>query len=256
MNAPKDKIVWITGGAGYLGTPTTIALDQCCAKVLCIDLPGKAAALIKEADLQHTVPIELDINDAATMPEAVAQLIAAHGPPDGLAHLTVASSIGHTLEDLPAETFQATLDRSLVPTFVLCRELAKSMQKTGGGSLVLFSSMYGLVPPDKHVYQEEMKPNPIDYGVSKAGMIQLARYLAMHYGPDGIRCNCIAPGPFPNPIAQTGNPEFIKSLNQKTMLRRIGRHEEMLGPVLFLLSDQASYITGQTLSVDGGWTAW
>ena len=138
----------------------------------------------------------------------------------------------------------------------MCRELAQAMKATGGGSLVLFSSMYGLVPPDKHAYREEMKPNPIDYGVSKAGMIQLARYLAMHYGPDGIRCNCIAPGPFPNPVAQAANPEFVKTLNQKTMLRRIGRNEEMLGPVLFLLSEQASYVTGQTLSVDGGWTAW
>jgi len=256
MNSPKGKTIWITGGAGYLGTPTTIALDQCCAKVLCIDLPGKAAALIKEANLQRTVPIELDVNDPATLPAAVADLIAEHGAPDGLAHLTVASSVGHTLEDLPAEAFQATLDRSLVPTFVLCRELAKSMQATSGGSIVLFSSMYGLVPPDKHAYQEEMKPNPIDYGVSKAGMIQLARYLAMHYGPDGIRFNCIAPGPFPNPKAQAANPDFVKTLNQKTMLRRIGRNEEMLGPVLFLLSEQASYITGQTLSVDGGWTAW
>jgi NAD(P)-dependent dehydrogenase (short-subunit alcohol dehydrogenase family) len=256
MNEPKDKIVWITGGAGYLGAPTTIALDQCCAKVLCIDLPGKADALVKSANLQHTVPIELDVNDPVSLPAAVADLIAEHGAPDGLAHLTVATSVGHTLEDLPAETFQATLDRSLVPTFVLCRELAKSMQANGGGSLVLFSSMYGLVPPDKHIYQEEAKPNPIDYGVSKAGIIQLARYLAMHYGPDHIRCNCIAPGPFPNPAAQTANPNFVKTLNEKTMLRRIGHNEEILGPVLFLLSDQASYVTGQTLSVDGGWTAW
>ncbi|MBE35644.1 MAG: gluconate 5-dehydrogenase [Opitutaceae bacterium] len=256
MNSPSGKTIWITGGAGYLGTPTTIALDQCCAKVLCIDLPGKAAALVKSANLQHTVPVELDVNDPATLPAAVAALIAEHGAPDGLAHLTVATSMGHTLEDLPAETFQATLDRSLVPTFVLCRELAKSMQASGGGSLVLFSSMYGLVPPDKHAYREEMKPNPIDYGVSKAGMIQLARYLAMHYGPDDIRVNCIAPGPFPNPVAQAANPDFVNTLNQKTMLRRIGRNNEMLGPVLFLLSDQASYVTGQTLSVDGGWTAW
>ena len=81
MNSPKDKIIWITGGAGYLGTPTTIALDQCCAKVLCIDLPGKAAALVEKENLQNTVPVELDVNDAATLPAAIAGLIAEHGTP-------------------------------------------------------------------------------------------------------------------------------------------------------------------------------
>jgi NAD(P)-dependent dehydrogenase (short-subunit alcohol dehydrogenase family) len=87
-------------------------------------------------------------------------------------------------------------------------------------------------------------------------LIQLTRYLAMHYGRDGVRCNCVTPGPFPNPAVQATHPEFVASLGQRTMLGRIGRNDEIVGPVLFLLSDAASFVTGHSLVVDGGWTVW
>jgi NAD(P)-dependent dehydrogenase (short-subunit alcohol dehydrogenase family) len=92
--------------------------------------------------------------------------------------------------------------------------------------------------------------------VSKAGVLQLARYFAVHYGPLGIRCNCVTPGPFPSPKVQQLQPEFVAELNRKTPLNRVGRNEEIVGPTLFLLSDAASFVTGHSLVVDGGWTAW
>ena len=125
-----------------------------------------------------------------------------------------------------------------------------------GGSIVLFSSMYGLVAPDPSIYREPMRPNPIDYGASKAALLQLSRYLAVHYGPAGVRFNCITPGPFPNPEVQRLHPEFIGDLSRKTALNRIGRNTEIVGPTLFLLSDSASFVTGHSLVVDGGWTIW
>jgi NAD(P)-dependent dehydrogenase (short-subunit alcohol dehydrogenase family) len=101
-----------------------------------------------------------------------------------------------------------------------------------------------------------MTPNPIDYGAAKAAILQLSRYLAVHYGPDGIRFNCVTPGPFPNPAVQKNHPQFIQDLSNKTALNRVGVNTEIVGPTLFLLSESASFVTGHSLVVDGGWTAW
>ena len=250
------KLIWVTGGAGYLGTAITIALDAQGARVVCLDLPGKAEALVRENHLTHTIPVAADLSDAATLPAVIDALIAKHGVPDGVAHLTYASSGGKTLEELSAADFQHTFDHALTPAFILSRTLAAHMKPRGRGSIVLFSSMYGMVSPDPRVYHAPMTTNPIDYGASKAAVIQLTRYLAVHYGPAGLRFNCIAPGPFPNPAVQSTHPEFVGRIAEKTALRRIGTNAEIVAPVLFLLSDGASFVTGHNLVVDGGWTAW
>jgi NAD(P)-dependent dehydrogenase (short-subunit alcohol dehydrogenase family) len=250
------KNIWVTGGAGYLGSAITAELDTQCAKVVCFDLPGRAEAFVRDQKLGRTIPRSLDVSDAAGLPAVLDAAIAEHGLPDGLVHLAFASSKGKRLEALLPEDFQRTLDLTLPPTFVLCRALAERMKARGSGSIVLFSSMYGVVAPDPRIYHDPMTPNPIDYGAAKAAVLQLSRYLAVHYGPAGIRFNCVTPGPFPNPGIQKSNPEFIGDLSQKTALRRIGLNSEIVGPTLFLLTDSASYVTGHSLVVDGGWTAW
>jgi len=193
------KRIWITGGAGHLGTPITRELDAQGAHVVCFDRPGRAEALVQERHLTHTVPISLDVSDVASLSAAIDATVAAHGLPDGIVHLAFASSSGHRLESLPAEEFQRTFDHALTPTFVLCRTLREKMKSRGSGSFVLFASMYGLVAPDPRVYPAPLIPNPIDYGASKAALLQLSRYFAAYYGPSGLRFNCVTPGPFPNP---------------------------------------------------------
>jgi NAD(P)-dependent dehydrogenase (short-subunit alcohol dehydrogenase family) len=250
------KKIWVTGGAGYLGSAITFELDRVGAQVLCFDLPGKAEALVREHKLTNTVPLSADINDAAALPAALERLLAEHGVPDGVVHLVTASSSGKRLEVLSPDEFQRTFDLALTPSFILCRTLAERMKANGKGSIILFSSMYGVVAPDKSIYHDPMAPNPIDYGASKAATLQLSRYLAMHYGPDGVRFNCITPGPFPNPAVQKNHPSFIADLNKKTVLQRVGQNHEIVGPTLFLLTDSASFVTGHSLVVDGGWTIW
>jgi NAD(P)-dependent dehydrogenase (short-subunit alcohol dehydrogenase family) len=250
------KKVWITGGAGHLGTPITTALDLAGARTVCIDLDGRADALVKTARLQNTAPLSFDVNNAAIVAERVPELCREHGVPDGVVHLAYASSSGKHLIDLSPAEFQRTLDLSLPSTFTLCRAVAEAMKSRGSGSVVLFSSMYGVVSPDPRNYPPPMAPNPIDYGATKAAMLQMSRYLAVHYGPAGIRFNCVVPGPFSNPATQQREPEHVARVAGKTALGRIGRAEEVVGPTLFLLTDSASFVTGHSLVVDGGWTAW
>ncbi|MFO1451711.1 MAG: SDR family oxidoreductase [Opitutaceae bacterium] len=252
----EGKTIWVTGGAGYLGSAITAELDGQCAKVLCFDLGGRAENFVRERGLTRTIGRSLDVNDPAGLPAAVDALVAEHGLPDGVVHLATASSRGKSLETLLPEEFQSTFDQSLTPTFVFCRLLGERMKVRGHGSVVLFASMYGLVAPDPRIYHPPMTCNPIDYGAAKAALLQMSRYLAIHYGPSGVRFNCVTPGPFPNPGVQASHPSFIQDLSRKTALRRIGYNQEIVGPTLFLLTDSASFVTGHSLVVDGGWTVW
>lgn len=252
----EGKKIWVTGGAGYLGSAITIELDRVGAEVLCFDLPGKAAALVHDQKLERTTPLEVDVNNAATLPAQLEQLVEKHGLPDGVVHLVTASSSGKRLDVLTPEEFQRTFDLALTPTFILCRNLAERMKTRGSGAFVLFSSMYGVVAPDKDIYHDPMAPNPVDYGASKAATLQFSKYFAMHYGDAGLRFNCVTPGPFPHPGVQKQYPDFIKDLNRKNPMKRIGKNTEIVGPTLFLLTDSASYVTGLNLLVDGGWTIW
>ncbi len=252
----EGKTVWILGGAGYLGSAITIELDSQCEEVICFDLPGRSDAMIAEHRLERTIGRTFDVGDVENVPGEIDAVIAEHGLPDGLIYLPTASSRKRTLAELPADEFTATFTQGLTPTFAFCRELAERMKTRGSGAFVLFSSMYGVVAPDPSIYLAPMVPNPIDYGSGKAALIQLTRYFAVHYGPSNLRFNCVTPGPFPNPKVQNDSPDFIADLSKKTPMGRIGKNHEIVGPTLFLLTDSASFVTGQSLVVDGGWTAW
>ena len=247
---------WIVGGAGYLGQATVAALVQLGAKVLCADLGMRAEEFVRAQNLAGKVtPATLDAGDCAAVTTFVAEHAKQRGVPDGLAVMTFAAS-GKALEDLTVPDFDSANQLNLTAMFHLVRETGALMAGRGSGSIVLFSSMYGTVSPDPRIYELPMNPNPIEYGIAKAGIQQMARYLAVHWGPRGVRVNSISPGPFPNPPQQSGMPEFMVRLAQRTPLGRIGQAPEIAGSVAFLLGKAASFVTGHNLAVDGGWTAW
>ncbi|MFD1165580.1 SDR family oxidoreductase [Sphingobacterium daejeonense] len=124
------------------------------------------------------------------------------------------------------------------------------------GCIVLFSSMYGLESPFEEVYIPNLINNPIEYGVGKAGIIQMTKYFGAHWGKFGVRFNCVSSGPFPNNKVQKEQSDFIEKLNKKCPMGRIGHAIEIAGAELFLLSEASSYVNGHNLIVDCGWTIW
>ena len=252
----NGKDIWVFGGVGYLGQPAVSVLSALGAKVLCVDLENRAQNFVDSAGLSKNVSgASLDVRDGEAIKKFVAEKIKSHGVPHGLVNLTFAST-AKKLEELTEKEFDDVNHGGLTSAFLLAREVGVEMAKLNRGSIVLFSSMYGSVSPDPKAYEAPMIKNPIEYGVTKAGIVQMTKYLAVHWGRESVRFNCISPGPFPNPTVQKDNPKFIERLAAKSPMGRIGKSEEIAGAVAFLLSDASSYVTGQNLFVDGGWTAW
>lgn len=257
------KVALVAGGAGYLGAPICQKLSEQGAAVIIADINPERT---KEAVERISVAIPgarvkgffLNIADETSIKTLVGQIINEFGGLHILVN-TTCSACGKLVEEITTEEFDATLHTNLTGSFNLARESAGAM--TQGGSIVFFSSIYGRVSPDPRIYFPPMKPNPIEYGVAKAGLEQMVRYLAVYWAPKNIRVNAVCPGPFSNKDLKeyAENPEFKnfeKRLAEKVPLGRIGRKEEVTGPVIFLASDEASYVTGQILVVDGGWMAW
>ena len=169
---------------------------------------------------------------------------------------STAYSTGKPMEQMGMADWEKGLHVSLSGAFVLSREAGRVMAAQGSGSIIQFSSMYGKVSPDPRIYAPDYNVNPIDYGAAKAGILQMVRYQAVMLAPFGVRVNSVVPGPFPDPAGQGGDAKFVKKLSDKVPMARIGDAEEIVGAVVFLTSDAASFITGTEIVVDGGCTAW
>jgi NAD(P)-dependent dehydrogenase (short-subunit alcohol dehydrogenase family) len=252
------KVALLAGGAGYLSIPACHGLAEHGADLMVADKNEAALnALVEDLRARHpgsrVCGIPLDIAEEQSIRRVVEQTVQMFGKLDILVNATY-SSVGKLVEELAGAEFDASLHVNVTGSFLLAREANRVMRP--GASIVLFSSMYGQISPDPRIYHDPIKPNPIEYGVAKAALEQMVRYLAVAWAPRDIRVNAIAPGPFPHAHQQSEFPDWMKLLAAKVPLGRIGRQEEVAGAILFLASDEASYVTGHVLNVNGGWTAW
>lgn len=247
----SGKVALVAGGGGYLGWSACEGLSACGAHVIVADRRIDAAHDVAGHAKLHgsAEACELDVGDESSIQQALASIDRL----DILVNMTTFSH-GKMLQHATAEEWMDGLRVTLVGAFLLTRAAADRMGPTGG-SMIHFSSMYGMVSPQPGAYVSNT-PNPPDYGAAKAGILQLTRYQAVFWAKRGIRVNAVVPGPFPNPTVQQRHPRVIEQLTQRVPLGRIGHAREIAGAVVYLASDAASYVTGTSLVVDGGWTAW
>jgi NAD(P)-dependent dehydrogenase (short-subunit alcohol dehydrogenase family) len=252
----ENKIILITGGYGHLGTAVTESLlaHKGLVYVLGRDQKKFLAVFGKHKLLGAKLFFQkCDIKLTASIKKAFQQTAKKTGRIDILINNAYYLS-GQSPEEMSDSDWSNGIEGTLTSTFKCIREIIPYLKKSKG-KIINVSSMYGMVAPDFRVYRENPEYlNPPHYGAAKAGIIQLTKYYASHLGPDQITVNAVVPGPFPSPKVQKSK-KFISNLSDKTALRRIGQPEDLGGAFVFLASNAAKYVTGQSLIVDGGWTA-
>jgi NAD(P)-dependent dehydrogenase (short-subunit alcohol dehydrogenase family) len=255
----KGKVAVVTGGAGWLGTAVSEALSELGAFVVIASRsPSKAEALVtrlnQDADEIRARHVELDITQENSIKRCFAEVASAQNRLDVLVNNSYSGTVASLL-DTTVERWQSNMAAGLAGPFICLREVVPLMKAGGGGSVINIASMYGIVSPDQRIYANTDFQSSPAYAAAKAGLIQLTRYAACELGQDNIRVNAISPGPFPSTEAQK-HLKFVKSLSAKTPMGRIGKPAELKGAVAFLASNASSFVTGQNIAVDGGWTAW
>lgn len=259
----QDRVILLTGAAGYLGSAIARGLADARAEVILagrtkLSLDELRDDIVGQGGNARSLVVDISRNDSHG--EAVQWIQQQYGRLDGIVNNAYRGRAG-TLDMIDADDFSKACSQNLSGPFNFIQQALPILQHTaeknkGGASIVNIASMYGKVSPDPCIYGDSGQNNPVHYGATKAGLIQMTRYLACHLADKSIRVNSISPGAFPRQEIKQTAAEFLACLEQKIPMGRIGQAAEVVGPVLFLLSPASSYVTGIDLPVDGGWTAW
>lgn len=256
----RGRVAAITGGAGHIGRAMAESLAELGAAVAVVDVSDRAAAVAAELSDRFDVPAAgfvLDLADdaaVAALPALVAERL---GGLDILIHCAAfVGTSGLTgwvvpFEQQSVDTWRKAMDVNLTAPFALTQAALPWLRASGRGSVIMVSSIYGLVGPDMRLYDGTGMGNPAAYAASKGGMLQFTRWLSTVLAPQ-VRVNAIVPGG----VAR-GQPEaFVERYTARTPLGRMAVEDDFKGATAYLASDLSAYVTGQVLSVDGGWTAW
>lgn len=253
------KNILFTAGGSYLGRSMSESLAEYGANVILtsrqIEKVKEMANYFNSKYNGNSIGLYLDITDRESIKQSIVSIINTFGSIDILVNNSNFSST-EMLHEMSYEKWIYGIDGTINSLFNIIHEVLPYMIKKNSGNIINISSMYGMVAPDYRVYHDtEINCNPPNYGAGKAAIIQFTKYIACLYGKDGIRANSISPGAFPNTEIQK-NKKFIKNLSRMNPLNRIGYPEDLKSIIVFLASDTSSYITGQNIAVDGGWTSW
>ncbi len=266
----KDKVAVVTGGVGLLGVEFCKTLAEAGAAVAVIDLNADAAVKVADGLAQSGFKakgIPTDITKPDSVNGMVDSVLKAFGRLDVLVNSAAldpkfdpdAASKGiapGAFEDYPLEQWNAAMNVNLTGMFLVTQACVTPMIAQGKkGSIINICSTYGLNGPDQRIYIKDGKRvafKPVYYTTTKAGVMGFTKYLAAYYAGTEIRVNALTPGG----VFNNHEEYFVTNYSAKTILGRMAKKDEMNGALLFLASDASSYMTGNNVIVDGGWTAW
>ena len=239
-----NKIVIITGGNGLLGSAILEQIKQEGAFCVNFEINHKT-----NDDLSN---VECDITNKNSINHALSLVIKKYKRIDGLVNNAYprTNDWGNKFEDIKLDSWKQNIDWQMNSYFYMSQQVAIHMSKQKKGSIINMASTYGVVAPDFTVYNETNMTMPAAYSAIKGGVINLTRYMASYFGPKQIRVNAVSPGG----ILDNQNSVFVQNYEKKVPMRRMGNPLDIAPTVVFLLSNDSKYITGQNIIIDGGWT--
>ncbi len=261
----KDKIIAIIGSTGILGRQYVEFLSMMGANVAMGDINREACfSLATEMEKKYkTSPLayHVDISDERQIEGYFDAIMKKYNRLDVLINNVQTKPEGFyaPFEEYKMETLSKVLAANLGGAVITCQKACKIFLKQGYGNIINVSSTYGNVGPDQRIYEGVKNiyfpdmpfSSPVSYAITKAGILNLTRYLASYYREKNIRVNTLSPGG----VFDNHDDLFVKNYSYRTLLGRMADRNEYNGAILFLASDASSYMTGANLIVDGGWTA-
>ncbi len=244
ISSLREKIIIVTGGSGLLGREIVKNLESKGAIAINADINVVT-------DLKNN-NLNVDITSENSISNAIKLVIEFYGKINGLVNNAYprTKDWGTKFEEISYESWQKNVDMQMNTTFLFIQKVMPELLKNKG-SVVNITSIYGVVGNDLTIYENTSITTAAPYSAIKGGIINFTRYLASYYGRQGVRVNCVSPGG----ILDKQHNIFIENYEKKVPMGRMGNPDDIAPAVSFLLSDDAKYITGQNIIIDGGWTA-
>jgi NAD(P)-dependent dehydrogenase (short-subunit alcohol dehydrogenase family) len=255
-NVLKDKLIVITGGAGVIGQSFARAIAENGGLAVVADIDFEAAKRIageiEQGCSGRVEAAKLDITSNDSIGALIADLKHRHGRIDAVINNAYPrnKNYGRKLEDVAYADFCENVDLHLGGYFLVAQQFCLAFKEQGGGNVINMSSIYGTMTPRFEVYDGTPMTMPVEYAAIKSAIIQLTRYFAQYFKGTGIRVNCLSPGGI-----LAGQPDdFLKAYNSHCASKGMLEANDLLGALLFLLSDMSSYINGQNIVIDDGFS--
>ncbi|HMS63852.1 MAG TPA: SDR family oxidoreductase [Ignavibacteria bacterium] len=254
----NGKAIIISGGMGLIGRAFAEACAQFGANVVIADIekmdPAEHAENLNKRFGRKMLGVAINVSDRKDVENLKNKCIENFGRIDGLVncHQNKTAKFFAKFEEYEDEDWDAVVETNLKGTYLTCQIIGSYMAAQGSGSIVNMPSTYSVVAPNQNLYTGTSLGCPAAYSASKGGVMALSQYLSTYWADKGVRVNQITP----HGVWNNHEKKFEENFSRFSPMKRMSYNHEVANALVFLLSDASSYVTGDNIRVDGGWTAW